>query len=404
MDKQATQFKPDAGLYARSYNEIDWLMDEAQRHGLRFTALYNGWFPQWALDQGDTGQFRALLDAGHKVGSHAHRMVYDAAQDAWTVHVNEVARYGRPNYDAALALQAWTDADRYMDAVLANVGAAGQNQIMCAVPFLCSDEGQMMADLGFSIAAGNRSEKGPAYLGHIVWNPWRPAASDEPAMELAEDLRANYLAIDHLAQIGSTGSHGMDLSVPQLQRRFLMLYTEWLARERTGAQDRVWTFGFCLHPNYGDRYNAELVEFLDWLDTYFVGRTSPHGHTVARYATIADIGQEYAAWEAGHPGASSFNWERDDPYPYTYAAMPAKLQNAAYERHLDLGAGVTGFQLAREGQPIYLLWSEDGERTLDLSSYQGGQVRVTNAAGSETFANASAVPLAETPVFVEPVN
>jgi hypothetical protein len=404
MDKEAAVFEPDAGIYARSYNEIDWLMDEAKRHDLHFTALYNGWFPQWALAEGDTNQFRALLDAGHEIGSHAHRMTYDTAEDSWVVHVNDMARYGRPNYDAALARQAWTDADRYVDAVLADIGAPDQNQTMCAVPFLCSDEGQMMTDLGFSTAAGNRSEKGPAYLGHIVWNPWRPAASDEPAMELAEDLDARYIAVDHLAQIGSSGSHGMDLTVPQLQRRFLMLYAEWQARERIGAEDRVWAFGFCLHPNYGDRYNAELVEFLDWLDTHFVGKESAHGHTIARYATIAAIGQEYTSWEANHPGVSSFNWERDDPYPYSYAVMPAKLENAAYERHLDLGVNVTAFQLSREGQPVYLLWSEDGERTVDLSGYQGGQVRVTSAAGRETVADSSAVPLTEDPVFVEPLD
>jgi hypothetical protein len=403
MDLGGETFQANPVIYARTHDEIDWLMVEAERHSLHFTALYNGWYPQWALKEGDTGQFRTLLDAGHEIGSHTHRLTYDSAQDLWISHVEEVDRYGRPHYDAALANQCWADADRYVDAALDDIGAAGQNQTMCAVPFKCSDEGQLMQEFGFTIAAGNRSEKGSSYFGHMVWNPWRPATSDEPGFELAEDPQARYVALDHLAQIGSDESHGMDLSVPQLQRRFLMLYAEWLARERTGAEDRVWAFGFVYHPNYGDRYNAELAQFLSWLDEHFVGKTSPQGHTIARYATIGEIAQEFIAWEAAHPGASSFNYVRDDPYPYTYATMPTKLEGAAYEAHVDLGQGVSCFRLAKDGQPIYLLWSDVGERTVDLSAHLGGQVRVTDSAGGQSAQDASALHLTEAPLFVEPL-
>ena len=65
-----------------------------------------------------------------------------------------------------------------------------------------------MAEFGFTIAAGNRLEKGINYLGHVVWNPWRAANSAEPGYELAEDLNAGYLAFNHLAQIGGGGSIG----------------------------------------------------------------------------------------------------------------------------------------------------------------------------------------------------
>jgi hypothetical protein len=403
MDQGGDSFKVEPGIYDRTYNEIEWLRGEAARHGLRFTALYNGWYPHWALREGDTSQFRALLEEGHEVGSHAHRLTYDSAQDIWISHVNEVNRYGRPNYDADLARQAWVDADRYVDQVMDGIGAKGENQTMCAVPFKCSDEGQMMTDLGFSIAAGNRSEKGPQYFGHIVWNPWRPAASDEPAMELKEDRGAGYIAVDHLAQIGSTGSHGMDLTVPQMQRRFLMLYAEWLARERSGAEDRVWTFGFCLHPNYSDRYNAELIEFLDWLDANFVHKDSPHGNTIARYATIADIGREYLAWEEAHPGASSFSWVREQAYPYTFEIVPTKLEGAAYEGTLDLDAGVTGYHFSRAGEPVYMLWSDGSARNVDLSGLLEGQIRVTDAFGRETVFDSAAVSVSVEPLLVEPL-
>jgi hypothetical protein len=370
---------------------------------MHLTFLYNGWYSKWALEHGDTAQFRELVEAGHEIGSHAHRITYASARDLWVGRVDELNRYGRPNYDAALARQCWEDADRYMDQVVAEIGAPEQNQSMCAVPFKCSDEGELMGDFGFTIAPGNRSEKGTTYFGHIVWNPWRPAASDEPAHELQEDLGASYITLDHLAQIGSSEGHGMDLTVPQLQRRFLMLYAEWLARERTGAEDKIWTFGFATHPNYGDRYNADIQEFLSWLDEHFIGKTSPHGNVIARYASVGEIAAEYEAWEDAHSGVSSFSYVKDDPYPYTYELMPVMLEDAAYEGDVDLGAGITCFRLSKEGMPIYLLWSDLGERTVDFSREVAGQLKVTSASGVSSTQDPATLRVSEEPLFVEPL-
>ena len=403
MDRETDTFKVTPAIYQQTHDEIDWLMEEAARHGLHFTALYNGWYPKEALALGDTAQFQELLAVGHEIGSHAHRLTYDPAQDTWIAHVNELNRYGHPNYDAELAHQSWNNAHLYVDAMLTEIGATEQNQAMCAVPFKCSDEGQLMDQFGFTVASGNRSEKGPAYFGHIVWNPWRAAASDKPGHEIEEDLNATYISLDHLAQIGKVGAHGMDLTVPQLQRRFLMLYAEWLSRERSGAEDRVWTFGFVYHPEDGDVFNAELAEFLSWLDEHFIGQASPHGNVIARYATTGDIAREFETWEAEHPGTSSFSYVIDDPYPYTYAILPTMLEGAAYEANVGLGEGVTCFRLSRDGRPIYLLWSDAGERTVDLSAELGGQVRVTSAAGEQSTQDASVLVLTEEPLFVEPL-
>jgi hypothetical protein len=402
MELETNTFKVTPAIYQRTRGEIDWLMEEASRHNLHFTALYNGWYPKEALALGDTEQFQALLAAGHEIGSHAHRLTYDAQQDLWVGRIDEIGRYGRPNYDAQLAQQTWNDAHRYVQELLAEIAASGQNQTMCAVGFKCSDEGALMDQFGFTIASGNRSEKGPAYFGHIVWNPWRAATSDAPGNELMEDSRAGYISLDHLAQVGiKGGAHGIDLAVPQLQRRFLMLYAEWLSRERQGAEDKVWTFGFVYHPQYGDTFNDALVEFLSWLDANFVGKTSPRGNVIAQYATTGDIAQQFEAWEAEHPGVSSFHYGQGDPYPYTYETVPQMLDGTDYEGEVNLGDGVTCFRLSKGGQPIYWMWSDLGTRTADLSSELRGQVRITSAAGQQSTQDASALSLTEQPLFVE---
>jgi hypothetical protein len=407
--QEAETFKPDRGMYLRTRDEIDWLSAEAARHGMRFTALYNGWYPQWAINEGDMKPFRALLDAGHEIGSHAHRISYDAGTDTWIKRRAELDLFGRPNYDPDVARRCWDDAHRFVDTVLTQIGATGQHQTMCATALTLSDEKNLMTEFGFTIAAGNRLEKGINYLGHIIWNPWRAANSDEPGYELAEDLSAGYITFNHLAQIGGGGAigmpaeaHGQDLTLSQMQRRFLMLYAEWLARERTGAQDRVWTFGFVYHPNYGDRHNADLAAFLDWLDQHFIGRASAHGHTIARYATLREVAEEFYAWEAAHPGASSYSYVRGDPYPYTYPTVASFLEGAAYEAHVELGQGVSCFRFSRDEGSIYMMWSDLGERQVDFSVHLPGQVEVTSATGETVVQDSSTLPLTPDPLFVEP--
>jgi hypothetical protein len=286
-------FRPDVGMYLRTHDEIDWLMEEATRHDLRFSALYNGWYTKWALEHEDLDQFSALLAAGHEIGSHAHQITYEPASNAWVTHNEELNIFGRPNYDPDLARQAWDDAARYVDEVLQSIGESGQNKIMCSTALSLSDERNLMAEFGFTIAAGNRLEAGVNYLGHMPWNPWRAANVDKPGYEIAEDLKAPYPSINHGAQIGEAHSHSVGVTVPQLQRQFLQLYTEWRYRERTGADDRVWSFGFVYHPNQGDKYNSDLVEFLGWLDTHFINQPSPYGNTIARYATLSEIEVEF---------------------------------------------------------------------------------------------------------------
>ncbi len=401
-DEEPT-FQATPTIYQRTYDQIEWLVEEAARHDLRFTSLYNGWYPKWALDSGGLSQFQALLDAGHDIGTHAHRLTYDPETDLWMARVHELSGYGYPNYDHDLARESWEDADRYVDAVLDELGVTGQNQMMASLAFKCSTQGDLLEEFGFRYSCGSRAEKAVSYFGHIVWNPWRPSASDEPGHELEEDLSRDFIVMDHLAHVGVVGgAHRMDLSIPQMKRRFLMLCLEWLSRERRGVEDRVWTFGFVFHPEDGDTFNDGLTDFLTWLDENFVGQTSHHGNQIARCATVTDIAEEYELWEVKLPGTSSFSYLLDDPTPYTYALVPEILDGAAYEAAVNLGPGLNCHQLSRDGQPVYVLWLEEGERRIDFSGQLAGQVSVTDATGQQSQQDASALLVTEEPLFFQP--
>jgi hypothetical protein len=344
-----------------------------------------------------------LINAGHEIGTHAHRLTYDTDQDLWISWVDELSKFDYSQYDQTLASQTWAAAYDYVDAVLTEIGAQGQNETVCAVAFKHSDEGILMDKFGFSIAAGQRGESAIDIFGHIPWNPWRVANTDEPGHNLEEDLNTDYLSIPHLAQIGIRGGvHGTDLALEQIQRRFLMLYTEWLSRERTGAEDKVWSFGFVYHPEDGDVHNQTFADFLDWLDTYFIGKTSQYGNVIAQYATTGDIEKQFLAWEAQHPNTSSFSYVIDDPYPYTYEILPTMIGNASFEGMINLGMGVTAYKFSNNGDIVYLLWSDLGDKTIDFSSELSGQVVITDSLGNLSVVDASSITLTQEPLFIQP--
>ncbi len=396
-----TTFKPEPAMYKRTYEEIDWLLEEADRHNLDFTSLYNGWYTKWALDMGDLSQFEKLIAAGHEIGTHTHQITYDTTTDTWITHNEALSIYGRPNYNPELARQCWQDGTDYVNQILNSIPGDSQNQIMCSTALTFSDEKNMMAEFGFKIAAGNRLEAGVNYLGHMPWNPWRASTSDEPGYEIAEDLRAAYVSINHATQIGGSEAHDTAATVSQLQRQFIQLYIEWLARERKGAEDRIWSFGFVYHPNHGDRYNNELSEFLEWLDENFIGQDSPYGNTIAQYATVSSIIEDFYAWEQTHPDISSFNFVRGEPYPYTYDVFSEKLRGADYDSHLELGKGLWGIRFTKDDQVLYILWSEQGEQMVDFSAELDGQVQVIDATGQEFMKQADSLLLNEDPIIIE---
>jgi hypothetical protein len=401
MNEEKTEVVVTPEIYQTTRDQLTYLKEESESHGMRFTALYNGWYVQEALERGDTDQFRQLIDAGHEIGTHAHRLTYDADRDVWVSHVEELSKVPPITYDHELARETWNDAYRYVDAMLTEIGAQGENETVCAVAFQLSDQQQLMDEFGFSIAAGQQGESSIGYFGHIIWNPWRPTSSDDPGLALTEDLNTRFMAVPHLAQIGIRGGvHDMDLSLEQLQRRFLMLYTEWLGRERTGADDKVWSFGFVYHPEDGDIFNDTFEAFLDWLDEGFIGGGSPHGNVIAEYATVGEIADAFYAWEAANPGVSSFSYARDDPYPYTYPALATMLDDAAYEGEVDAGPETAGYRFTKEGQQIYMLWSLSGTQTIDLSGELSGPVLATSAYGDVATADASSLTVTEDPLFV----
>jgi len=376
--------------YERSRDELVWLLDFARNYGVKMTALFNGYYPQLALRRGELDPLRRLINEGHEIGTHAHRLCYDETNDRW---------FTCPDPDKWFA-----DAKKAVDDVLKVVG--GQNRVMCAMfnrgQYEMEDD--LMAKYGYDIGLGNRPEIFLSRFGHIVWNPWRARCSDDPARALEWDHTVGFVSIDHRAQIGSTTSHGgVDSRSDTLKRMFLMVFVEWKVHEMNG-EDKIWSWGVVHHPNYGDRYNSHIEDFFSWLSQYFIGKTTPRGNVIAVYATASEVADAYYAWESKHPGEVPFSYVDGDPYPYTCWYSHEKLLSATYLGVISgLPQGVYAFKFKDKNGKIFVLaWYNDkGSIKVNFSSVFTGSVVVTTPTGSTSVTQASSVTLTELPVFIE---
>lgn len=382
-------------VYTTSRDELVWLLDFADRTGVKMTALFNGYYMQLALRRNELEPIERLVREGHEIGTHAHSICYDKKEDKW--------------FKCPDAPDTWfRDAKVAIDTVLKEIGAQG-NRAMCAMfgreEYELEDD--LMKKYGYDIGIGNRPEIALNYFGHIVWNPWRARCSNLKGHALEEDKSVGFVSIDHRAQIGSTTSHGgVDSRSDTLKRQFLMLYVEWKYREIRNYEDKVWTWGVVHHPNYGDRYNDHIEDFFSWLNKYFINKRTPSGNLIAVYSTASEVADQYYEWEKRHPGSSSFNYVEGNPYPYICEYSKNKLLNSEYIGEVNLGADIVAFKFRSKDGKIFLLawYNGKGTKTVDVSSIFSGTVYVITPIGEKNERNPSQVLLTEEPVFIEEVS
>lgn len=301
--------------YTTRIEFLEWLSLQAQTrpNPFKLTILMNGDFAETAWYNGDQPFFADLEAEGHELGTHAHNIIWDSPLH-WIQVGEQTCRFGVPLYNHDITLQIWSDARRWVDSLTTS------NQTICAFPFLCSTESELMTTNSYIADPGNRSEKGLDYLGHLVRHPFRPAGDDRLGHEIEEDLSNSFIYIDHYAQIGNEDAHGYNCTVPFLMEAFDECYDEWLAEEMVQGDSldyKVWTFGFLTHLYlYSPYYQQQITSFLDYLDSLYVNHFTPRGNQIARYATCHEVVEEYLAWEQFHPGESSFS------YVYPYPQIP----------------------------------------------------------------------------------
>jgi len=339
--------------YASTSGQLEWEIAQAEAVGARISFHMSGAYAERTLAAADQALWAQHLADGHTVGVHFHKFLRGPEPFQWTYSIS-------PAQDEIE--KAWRDNHALVGELVGAEGLwVGESHYGCPS---CWEE------LGYRLKATEQMALLPAGQ-HIVW--------------LVERDPSGVITYPHFPQIGEAGWHGpaesrtfFDLRLPQLKKEFLMLYLEWLERERRGLEPQVWAWGWVNHAGRSTaRHATEIEEMLTWLSENFVGRTSPRGNTIAKFVSDHELLEIYEAYErsGGRPLPSPLT-HVNDQFPY----MAYALKNAGVVADLssDLGlAGVRLFELERDppqGQPsqkqrVYLLFREtDGAETIDISA------------------------------------
>lgn len=362
-------------------------MDYLEPYGVKVSFLAVGECYEFCVDDSEQAACLPLLSrlqaSGGILGTHSHTEYRRGAHDWPTIpnaytnptetDVRRVWDTNKQFTDTAISLAlGLTDT-----ASIAAVNTASESHAKLA------DPNQLMEEYGYTIREGGGDQALTAYFSHVPWNPFRPGAST-----ITEDLTTKFVTMPQGTVIGQVGEHAgvwQDGSAARKKAEFLQLYAIWKERNRTGAAPKVWAFGWGVHTqdlDEGSESRAAIMELIPWLRDEFVAKSDSTGNAPARFASYRDVRDEYIAWEAEHPGVSSFNYAAATT---DYALYPYLEWANRYLRYARFDS-----RIAASGADVFLLKAGDYSSatpttySLVLASAQSSSVIVDLSA---TFGN-----------------
>ena len=376
--------------YIDTSSEIAKEVNLVEDMGAYISFHISGAFAERALAAGDNYVWYQYLLQGHTVGVHTHAYLRGNNIFEWmfveSPRTEEIEKHWQDNYDLVGNLVGF-------DSLW-----VGESHLNCTY---CWEA------LGYTLGATEEIAFLPAGQ-HIVWLVRRAPFHD-------------FIVYPHFPQIGTAEEHGepdntffFDLRVPQLKKEFLMLYLEWLERERLGLDPQVWGWGWSNHGGFSTQfYVDDIEEMLIWLRENFIERVSLRGNTIARFVNDHQLAEIYKDYEqlGGRPLPSPVD-NINDQFPF----MAFALEKAGVISDLskDLGQnGVRLFEMQRDGASpgirVYLLFREvDGEGIVNIQSILATQgVRHTNLTrldvidGSKGKADITRLFLGSTPLVLD---
>ncbi len=397
-------------VYDLRVSNMEWVLDQVEPLDVDIAFLAVGEFGEFIVDEGPSSAgaavLRRLYDAGGQIGSHSH--------SEW-----RTGTFQWPSVPPAPTLdecrQSWQHNLDWIDAAIdAAYGGsppepvAGINATKGAhLPSNESDYHTLMGEFGLEVREPGPEEDYYGWYNHHIWHPYRPSTANY----MAEDLDASFVQVTQGSVIGIAGIHHgvmQDMTAPSVKRQFLQLYVNWRFRDRTGAEEKVWCWGWGSHAqdfDLGSVSRADMVDVVSWLDAHFASRTEPTGSDTMVWSTHQATRDAYHAWEAAHPGVSSFSFDSLtvdwDEYPWL-RPVAEEMAQFDWAADLSLGDGVEAYLMADEsGDAAVVAWSDSGDAVVDLSAWVGPAVRVVGLETGALYAvnNPGAVEVGAEPVI-----
>jgi hypothetical protein len=412
--------------YQRHRDEILWLAEETERLGARMSFQLNGEYARDAFTtlatggSDDTGHLADLVAGGHAMSAHFHPYVLSDADEFWE-------DVGARPMTTELMDQLWADHLGSIETALgfgvirADAAHSRDTEELAAhVLRLLERYDQQIENVGESFTTT-----------HWAQRPWNTFRRDLET-ELMEDLEGPMVTIHSYPQVGRAvpqGLHVVISTVPQLKRRFIDLYMQWLYSQVTGQTPRIWTFGIMTHPGSNAQFQDEMRDMLEWL-AEMTAQESPFGGPVAEFITDTSLLARHEAWEAQYPGVSAFSFDleayeagEEVPYPYDLEGMVLATHDGELVGFLDSWAdeGVIAIELVHrhversEVQPngsvtttiggleesLFLLWTPGDPVVIDMSAEVGPSLfRCDGVTGAVDAIAGSAVTVTHVPQVV----
>ncbi len=388
---EGTTYSTTTARYNYTKSQLEWEMSQAESVGARISFQMSGAYAARAKMEGDSALWAAHLAAGHNLGVHSHSFLQGADPTQWTYKLvasqAEIEQHWHDNHDLVASL---VGADQLWH---------GESHYECPTCWV---------DLGYNLRA--IEEMVPIPRGqHIVWT-----------VERRTDGIVTY---PHFPQPGEASYHGpderrifFDLRFPQLKKEFLLVYMEWLERERLSLPQQVWSWGWCNHGGRStETYAAGIADLLTWMHDNFTSQTSPRGNVIARFVNDHELKGVFEDYEAagGEPLPTD---TATDQFPYLAWAL--RDCGVIEERTGTLGVpGVRVFEMLRDAaqnpsdpnKSVLLLFREtDGADIVNLGGIltamgqTGASLIATNVkTGVILPAVADQINVGSTPVVLE---
>jgi len=333
-----------------------WLLDLVEPYGVKVSFLAVGECYEFCSEESEQAACLPLLTrlqtSGGILGTHQHADYYSKAHDWPTIanaynnplpaDVRKVWDSGKQFTDQAVRLTLGITDPAAISAV--NTAAESHAQL--------TDPNQMMEEYGYTVREGGADQIMASYFNHVPWNPFRPGQT-----AISEDLTTQFVTVPQGMVVGHTGPHlglWQDGTSARKKAEFLQIYANWKERNRTGAMSKVWSFGWGVHTqdlDSGSESRAAIADLIPWLRDEFVSKADATGKPPAKFASYLDIRDEYLAWEAAHPGLSSFNCVATST---NYALYPYLAWANHYMRFARLDS-----RIVSSGADVFLLKAGD---------------------------------------------
>jgi len=401
----------DLTSYELVRDEVDWLLQWAERHDLRLELAFNGYQAEGALASGEEGRYADMAAAGHAFGVHHHPRV--RVDELTWIELDE----DPTDEDLQLAVD---DHRAWIGDVLdplgieypgGHVGLTGRTAWWYGMMQASGYQTETVDAWVHAATDGVEAE-----LDFDLLHPFRWQVGGEEG-SLRADPSVPFVAIPQHPQVGrlGLGEHlRFDGSVPHLKTLLFLTYLEWRQAVLEGADPACWTFGLGVHPELGAAHNEDLEALATFVRDTFVEPNDDYTGRSMCGVTRSEVVESVEAIEDDQ--APVFDFAPGDAYPYRLPQLAriygAQLR-AVHDHELDRGVRVLQLQTMSDpgdgdledlvpGDTALLVWADvaSGTVEVDVSEWLDGDV-VAYAGGGETTWSADAVEVGVEPVVIE---